>query len=72
MAQAAAEPPVAPAIAAYVGAAAALLGLPLRAEHRAGVEQHFSRLAALARLVDEHALDVTGAPAGLAPPGAGP
>ena len=69
MAQTPNDASVDPAISAYVGAAAALLDLPIRAEHRDGVERHFERIAALARLVDEHALDPTDEPAPLFHPG---
>jgi hypothetical protein len=61
-----------PAIAAYVSRCAALLGLRLRAEDRLGVERHFARLAALARLVEEHALDRRDEPAPIFHPGARP
>ncbi len=36
---------------AYVDAAAALIGLPIAREHRAGVVVNLERLAAMARLV---------------------
>jgi hypothetical protein len=72
MAQALDDAPVDPAIAAYVGSAAALLGLRLRAEYRLGVERHFARLAALARLVEEHALDRRDEPATVFQPGPRP
>lgn len=61
-----------PVLSAYVKAAADLLGLRLGAEERQRVEQHFARLAALSLLVDAHALDFTGEPASIFPPGSGP
>jgi hypothetical protein len=66
------DAPVDPAIAAYVSSAAAVLGLGLRAEDRQGVERHFARLAALARLVEEHALDRRDEPAPVFHPGRRP
>jgi hypothetical protein len=72
VAQAAGDAPVDPAISAYVGAAADVLRLPIRAEHRPGVERHFARLATLARLVEEHALARTDEPAPVFHPGPPP
>lgn len=40
----------------YLDAAAALLGLPIRAEHRAAVEAAFAVLAAQGRLVTDFRL----------------
>jgi hypothetical protein len=50
-------------IEAYVDATAALLELPLAAEHRPGVLHYFSFAASLARLIEAHPLDVTDDPA---------
>jgi hypothetical protein len=72
VAQAPKDTPVDPAVSDYVGAAAAVLGLPIRAEHRDGVERHFAQLAVLARLVDEHSLDRTDEPATVFHPNARP
>jgi hypothetical protein len=52
-----------PALSAYIDAAAALLSLPIGAEHRAAVEEQFARLAAMAALVAEHPLDIADDPA---------
>ena len=72
MARASDESPVDPAIAAYVGAAADMLGLPIRAEHRDEVERQFVRLAALARLLEEHALELSDEAAPVFHPGPRP
>ena len=72
MARASDEAPVDPAIAAYVGAAADMLGLPIRGEHRDEVERQFARLAALARLVEGHALEFSDEPAPVFHPGPRP
>jgi hypothetical protein len=61
-----------PVISAYVEAAAGLLGLRLGAEGRREVARHFTRLAALSRLVEAHALDLTDEPASIVPPGPRP
>jgi hypothetical protein len=66
------EAPVDPAIAAYVGAAADMLGLRIRAEHRDEVERQFARLAVLALLLEEHALEFIDEPAPVFHPGPRP
>jgi len=70
--QATPDAPIDPAISDYVGVAAAKLGLVIRAEHRESVERHFARLAAFARLVEEHALDSADEPAPAFRPGTRP
>ena len=69
MAQPSDDAAVDPVISAYVPAAAGALGLRLDAEQRPGVERQFARLAALARLVEEHALDLSDEPAPFFHPG---
>ncbi|HEV2979600.1 MAG TPA: DUF4089 domain-containing protein [Casimicrobiaceae bacterium] len=69
MAQPSDNATVDPVISAYVVAAAEVLGLRLHAEQRPGVERQFARLAALARLVEEHPLDCTDEPAPFFHPG---
>ena len=64
-------PAVDPWLAAYVAAAAETLLLPIRAEHRAGVEHQFARIAAFARRVSEHRFDITDEPAPHFHPGKG-
>jgi hypothetical protein len=72
VAQASDDAPVDAAISAYVGAAAEVFGLPIRPEHRDGVERQFAQLAALARLFEAHALDLTDEPAPVFHPGVQP
>ncbi len=48
------------ALRAYVDAAATALALPVAAEHRAGVERQFARIAAFASVVAEHRFDLAG------------
>jgi hypothetical protein len=50
-------------IEAYVDAAAAVLALPLAAEHRPGVLNYFALAAGLAELVGAHPLAITDDPA---------
>ncbi len=50
-------------IEAYVDATAAVLELPLRAEHRPGVLQYFALAASMAELVAGHALGTQDEPA---------
>ncbi len=69
MAQPSDDAAVDPVIAAYVAAAAEALGLRLHPEQRPGVERQFARLAALSRLVEEHALDCSDEPAPFFHPG---
>jgi hypothetical protein len=54
---------------AYVRAAAKLLALPLPASCEPAVLGHFTRLAAFARLVAAHPLDLSDEPATLYVPG---
>jgi hypothetical protein len=56
-------------IEAYIDATARLLQLPIRAEHRQGVEVNFRRLAAMAALVDEHPFRIEDEPAPVFHPG---
>ena len=50
-------------IEAYVDAAAAVLELPLDAEHRPGVLRYFALAASMAELVGAHPLTITDDPA---------
>jgi hypothetical protein len=50
-------------IETYVDAAAAVLELPLSAEHRPGVLRYFALAASMAELVGEHPLAITDDPA---------
>ena len=50
-------------IEAYVDAAAAVLQLPLAAEHRPGVLNYFALAASMAALVGAHPLTITDDPA---------
>lgn len=51
-------------IEAYVEAAAALLALPIAAEHRPGVLHYFALAASYAELLEAHPLGVGDEPAG--------
>jgi Protein of unknown function (DUF4089) len=58
-----------PAIAAYIETTSQLLRLPIAAEHRAGVEGNFARIAELAELFIDAPLELHDEPAPVFRPG---